>query len=123
MFPRQPYWHRHDFPHFSLLSFLEVSKLILFWPFVKIAKSKMLDLQEVLILQHLPTRYNRAKEGGRTFSVTTSRCWNHLPIKLRSSQSVDMFNNDALYKHFKLSQLRDKSYTPFLDNLFLDRMI
>lgn len=52
MFPRQPYCHRHDFPHFSLLSFLEVSKLILFWPFVKIAKSEMLDLRELLILQH-----------------------------------------------------------------------
>ena len=30
---------------------------------------------------------------------------------------------NAMYKHFKLSQLRDKCFTPFLDNLFLDRMI
>ena len=71
----------------------------------------------------LPRKYTGEKERGCTLSVTTSRCWNHLPIKLRSSQSVNMFNNDALYNHFKLSQLRDKSYTPFLDNLFLDHMI
>ena len=32
-------------------------------------------------LNVLPRRYNRAKEDGRTFSVTTSKCWNHLPLK------------------------------------------
>ena len=55
-------------------------------------------------------------------SVTTSRCWNHLSIKLRTSQSVNILKN-ASYKNFKLSQLRDKIFTPFLDCLFLDRMI
>ena len=70
----------------------------------------------------LPRRYVREKEGGRTFSATTSRCWNHLPLKLRTSQSVNTLKN-ALHKHFKLSQLRDKIFTPFLDNLFLDRKI
>ena len=45
-----------------------------------------------------------------------------LSVKLRTSQSVNMLKN-ALYKHFKLRQLRDKIFTPFLDNLFLDRMI
>ena len=65
----------------------------------------------------LAGRYIREKEGGRTFSATTSRCWNHLPLKLRASQWANTLKN-ALYKHFKLSQL-----TPFLDNLFLDCMI
>ena len=70
----------------------------------------------------LPRKYTRKKEGGRTFSVSTSRCWNDLPIKLRTSQSATILKN-ALCKHFKLSRLRDKWFTPFLDNLFLDRMI
>ena len=65
----------------------------------------------------LPTRFNRAKEGGRTFSVTTTKCWNHLPLKLRASSSVNILKN-ALYKHFNLSQLRNKVFTPFLDNNF-----
>ena len=69
-----------------------------------------------------PRRYTTEKEGGRTFSATTSTCWNHLPLKLRASQSVNTLKN-ALYKHFKLSQLRDNIFTPFLDILFLDRMI
>ena len=65
----------------------------------------------------LPMRCIREKEGGRTFSATTSRRWNHLPLKLRTSKSVNTLKN-AFYKHFKLSQLRDKIFTPFLDNLF-----
>ena len=70
----------------------------------------------------LPVRYIREKEGSRTFSATTSRCWNHLPLKLRASQYENTLKN-ALYKHLKLSQLRDKTFTPFLDNLILDCMI
>ena len=27
----------------------------------------------------LSRKYTTEKEGGRTFSVTASRCWNHLP--------------------------------------------
>ena len=60
----------------------------------------------------LPTRFNRAKEGGRTFSVTTTKCWSHLPLKLRASTSVTILKN-ALYKHFKLIQLKNKVFTPF----------
>ena len=41
----------------------------------------------------LPRGYIREKEGGRTFSATTSRCWNHLPLKQRASQSVNTLNN------------------------------
>ena len=41
----------------------------------------------------LPRRYIREKEGGRTFSATTSRCWNHLPLKLRACQSVYTLKN------------------------------
>ena len=70
----------------------------------------------------LPRKYTREKERGRAFSVTTSRCWKYFAIKLRTSQSVNILKN-ALYKNFKLSQLRDKSFTPILDNLFLDCMI
>ena len=65
----------------------------------------------------LPIRFNRAKEGGCTFSATTTKCWNHLPLKLRASSSVNILKN-ALYKHFNLSQLRNKVVTPFLDNNF-----
>lgn len=69
-----------------------------------------------------PRRYTTEKEGGRTFSATTSTCWSHLPLKLRASQSVNTLKN-ALYKHLKLGQLRDKTFTPFSDNFFLDRII
>ena len=41
----------------------------------------------------LPRRCIREKEGGRTFSATTSRCWNHLPLKLLTSQSVNTLKN------------------------------
>ena len=33
----------------------------------------------------LPTRFNKAKEGGRTFSATTTKCCNHLLLKLSAS--------------------------------------
>ena len=60
----------------------------------------------------LPRRYIREKEGGRSFSATTSRWWNHLPLKQRASESVNTLNN-ALYKHFKSSQLRDNIFYSF----------
>jgi len=63
----------------------------------------------------LPIRFDRAKEGGHTFSATTIKCWNHLPLKLRASSSVNILKN-ALYKHFKLSQRKNKIFTPFLNN-------
>ena len=44
-----------------------------------------------MLFTFLPRKYTIEKEGGRTFSVTTSRCWNHLPINLRTSQSVKYF--------------------------------
>ena len=65
----------------------------------------------------LPARYNWVKEGGRTFSSRTLKCWNHFPLKIRTSQSVNIFKN-LLYKHFRLSQLRDRIFIPFLDNYF-----
>ncbi len=43
--------------------------------------------------------------------------WNHLPLRLRTSSSVNIFRN-ALYKYFKLSQLKNNVFTPFLDNNF-----
>ena len=57
-------------------------------------------------LNILPRRFNRVKEGGHTFSVTTSKCWNHLPLTIRASSSVNILKN-ALYKHLKSSQIRD----------------
>ena len=68
-------------------------------------------------LNILPRRYNRAKEGGRRFSVTNSKCWNHLPLKIRSSSSVNILES-ALYKQTKLTQFRDRIFTPFLDSKF-----
>ena len=35
--------------------------------------------------------YTRETEGGRTFSVITSKLWNSLPLPLRKSQSVGSF--------------------------------
>ena len=54
-------------------------------------------------LNIFPRRYNRAKEGGRRFSVTNSKCWNHLPLKIRSSSSVNILKS-ALYKQIKLTK-------------------
>ena len=34
-------------------------------------------------------RYNRETEGGRTFTVTTSKAWNSLPLPVRQKDSVD----------------------------------
>ena len=39
------------------------------------------------------------------------------PLKLHASSSVNILKN-ALYKHFKLSQLKKKIFTPFLNNNF-----
>ena len=50
----------------------------------------------------LPRRYNRAKEGGCTFSVTTS---------------VNILKS-ALYNQIKVGQFRDRIITPFLDHNF-----
>ena len=50
----------------------------------------------------LPRRYNRAKEGGRTFSATTS---------------VNILKS-ALYNQIKVGQFRDRIITPFLDHNF-----
>lgn len=60
-------------------------------------------------LNILPRRFNRVKEGGRTFSVTATKCWNHMHLSLRivTSSSVNDLKN-ALCKHLKLSQIRDK---------------
>ena len=48
----------------------------------------------------LPRKFNRVKEGDRTFSITTSKCWNHLLLRIRTSSSVNV-----LYKHLRLSQI------------------
>ena len=50
----------------------------------------------------LPRRYDRAKEGGRTFSVTTS---------------VNILKS-ALYNQIKVGPFRDRIITPFLDHNF-----
>ena len=50
----------------------------------------------------LPRRYDRAKEGGRTLSVTTS---------------VNILKS-ALYNQIKVGQFRDRIITPFLDHNF-----
>ena len=49
--------------------------------------------------------------------LPTTKCWNHLPLKLRASSTVNKLKN-ALYKHFKLSHHKNKVFTPFLDNNF-----
>ena len=54
-------------------------------------------------------RHHKVLEGGLLYRRSV--------LKLRTSQSVNTLKN-ALYKHFKLSQLRNKIFTPFLDNLF-----
>ena len=67
----------------------------------------------------LPRRFDRVKEGDRTFSVTTSICWNHHPLRIRTSTSV-FFLKNALYTHLKLSQIRCRIFNSFLSNHFLD---
>ena len=71
------------------------------------SKSKNLDVKHIA---HIMRSTNKlSKKGVKILSLCTS-------------QSVNNSKN-ALYKHFKLSQHRDKIFTPFLDNLFVDRMI
>jgi hypothetical protein len=64
----------------------------------------------------LPPMYNRVKEGGCTFSVTTAKCWNYLPLKLRTCSSIYIFKKE-LYRKHKTNQINDKVFNPFLDNL------
>ena len=67
----------------------------------------------------LPRRFNRVKEGDRTFCVTTSICWNHRPLRIRTSASVFFFLKNALYTHLKLCQIRGRIFNSFLSNHFL----
>ena len=50
-------------------------------------------------LTFLTPRYNRQTEGGRSFAVRTSKCWNSLPFEIRSSTSVNCLKH-LLYKFF-----------------------
>lgn len=46
--------------------------------------------------------YNREKEGGRTFAVTSTRLWNVLPLDLRNKDSLMSFKNNmwnSIFKH------------------------
>ncbi len=38
-------------------------------------------------------KYKRETEGGKTFSVTTSKLWNSLPLNLRRQPNVRLFKN------------------------------
>ena len=44
-------------------------------------------------------RYNRETEGERTLSVSATRLWNSLPIRLRKGTCVTSFRK-AIYSHF-----------------------
>lgn len=44
-------------------------------------------------------RYNRETEGGRTFSMSTTRLWNSLPINIKKVTCVTS-SRKAIYKHF-----------------------
>ena len=68
-------------------------------------------------LNILPKGCKRGKEGGRTFSVTISKCWNHLPLKICSSLSINILES-VLYEQIISSQLRDRNFTPLLDIIF-----
>ena len=113
VFPWRLYFDRYGDPHFSLLNFSEVFKLILFcWFFSLLQKLKNPRWQihdrgaRVANLTTLPTRYSRANEGGRTFSVRTSKCGNHLTLKLLAFQSVNFLRNYDMKILNKVSFLR-----------------
>ena len=77
----------------------------------------------LILLFYLGNTLERNREAARFLLQLRLSCFPDLPgIKLRTSQSVNILKN-ALYKHFKLSNLKDKTFNPFLVNLFLDRMI
>ena len=38
-------------------------------------------------------KYKRKTEGGRTFSVSTSKLWNSLPTDIRKKETVKSFKN------------------------------
>jgi hypothetical protein len=44
----------------------------------------------------LPPKINRQTEGGRLFAVSTVKCWNKLPLKIRKSTSVKCFKKQLL---------------------------
>ena len=47
-------------------------------------------------------KYKRETEGGRTFSVTTIKLWNSLPLNLRRHLNVRIFKNkyvEILHAH------------------------
>ena len=47
-------------------------------------------------------KFNNKNVGGRAFSIYAPRIWNPLPIKLRESQSVDVFKNKLKTYLFEL---------------------
>lgn len=69
----------------------------------------------------LPRNFNRVK-GGCMFSVTTSKCCNHLLRRIRTSSSVNILKN-VLYKHLRLGQIRDRTFIPFSSNHFLTECV
>ena len=44
--------------------------------------------------------YNRVKEGGGTFQVTTRKLWNSLPLYLKMADLSDMSFRKELFSYF-----------------------
>ena len=54
-------------------------------------------------------KYKRETEGGRTFSVTTIKLWNSLPLNLRRHLNVRIFKN----KYVETLQAHQQSLSHF----------
>ncbi|CAH3118588.1 unnamed protein product, partial [Porites lobata] len=52
-------------------------------------------------------RYNREREGGTTFTVTTCKAWNSLSLPARQRDSVDSFKKALWNEFFKQQQNLD----------------
>ena len=67
--------------------------------------------QEVNVTVSKSSTRNKKK-----ITVTTAKCWNYLPLKLRTCSSIYIFKKE-LYRKLKTNQINDKVFNPFLDNL------
>ena len=70
-----------------------------------IAHKRIMRICPLYINDLLRLNNSQHNMNTRGANFTTTKCWNHLPLKLRASSSVNILKN-ALYKHFNLSKLK-----------------
>ena len=67
-------------------------------------------------------RFKRESEGGRSFTVSTTRLWNMIPSNIRSKPSLASFKK-TMFDHFKDSYKhldRFLVYSVYINSVFLE---